>query len=49
MKMPDKIVVYEYKNGRDWKTKEEWDESMFLKCSPNVVRKAIYQKIEEEE
>ena len=22
MKMPDKIVVYEYKNGRDWKTKK---------------------------
>ena len=45
--MPDVVVVYEYKSGRDWRTKKEWDESQWLKSSPNLVRKAIYKKAEE--
>ncbi len=47
--MPDEVVVYEYKSGRHWRTKEEWDESQFLKSSPNIVRKAIYKKVEEDD
>ena len=46
-RMPDVLVVYEYKNGRDWRTKEEWEESKWLKSSPNIVRKAIYKKAED--
>ena len=45
--MPDVVVVYEYKSGRDWRTKEEWDESQWLKSSPNLVRKATYKKLED--
>lgn len=43
--MPEEVVVYEYKKGRHWQTKEEWDESQWLKSSPNIVRKAIYKKV----
>ena len=46
-RMPDEVVVYEYKNGRDWRTKNEWDESQWLKSSPNILRKAIYKKVED--
>ena len=44
--MPDVIVVYEYKSGRDWMTKDEWD-AKSVRYSPNVMGKATYKKVEE--
>ena len=44
--MPDVVVVYEYKSGRNWMTKDEWD-AKSVRHSPNVVGKATYKKVEE--
>ena len=44
--MPDVVVVYEYKSGRKWMTKDEWD-AKSVRHSPNVVGKATYKKVEE--
>ena len=44
--MPDVVVVYEYKSGRDWMTKDEWD-AKSVRYSPNVMGKATYKKVEE--
>lgn len=44
--MPEEVVLIEYKSGRKWLSKEEWDKSQWLKSSPNIVRKAIYKKVE---
>lgn len=46
--MPDVVVVYEYKSGRDWMTKDEWD-AKSVRYSPNVMGKATYKKVERDE
>ena len=42
--MPEEVVLIEYKSGRKWMSKDEWDASS-IKHSPNVVCKAVYKKV----
>lgn len=44
--MPSVIVAYEYKSGRHWLSKQNW-ETGAIRNSPNVLRLATYTKQEE--
>jgi len=48
-KMPDTIVAWEYKSGRVWKSVAEFGSSDWLGSSPNIVRKAIYKRVEDDQ